>query len=121
MYLAEIHGKLSSDNENKEDILTSNVFSFFKYTDREIFFYPFIKSLGLDISIDDCRRADFIFWPSYSDHTEPDLVILVGKYYLLVEAKYYSGFSKETPRLKHQIVREIDGGMAEAKSLDKDF
>jgi hypothetical protein len=29
MYLAEIHGKLSAENENKEDILTSNVFSFF--------------------------------------------------------------------------------------------
>ena len=28
MYLAEIRGKLSKDNENREDILTSNVFSF---------------------------------------------------------------------------------------------
>ena len=34
MYLAEIHGKLSMENENKEDILTSNVFSFFKYANR---------------------------------------------------------------------------------------
>lgn len=28
MYLAEIRGKLSKENENREDILTSNVFSF---------------------------------------------------------------------------------------------
>jgi hypothetical protein len=121
MYLAEIHGKLSSDNENKEDILTSNVFSFFKYTDREVFFYPLLRSLGLQVSIEDCKQAEFIFWPTYPDHTEPDLVILVGKYYLLVEDKYHSGFSKETQQLKHQIEREVNGGLEEAKNLGRDF
>jgi len=37
MYLAEICGKLSSKVEGIEDILTSNVFSFFKYSKRTIF------------------------------------------------------------------------------------
>lgn len=121
MYLAEIHGKLSRENENKEDILTSNVFSFFKYTDRKIFLYPLLQLLDLNISIKDCVEALFRFWPTYADHTQPDLVILVGKYYILVEDKYFSSFSKETARLKHQLVREIEGGLAEAKSLDMDF
>jgi hypothetical protein len=124
MYLAEIHGKLSRENENKEDILTSNVFSFFKYTDRSVFLFGFLKSLkklDLDITVDDVINAEFHFWPSYADGTEPDLVILVGNYYLLIEAKYSSGFGQETPTTKHQLVREILGGMYEARSLDKEF
>jgi hypothetical protein len=121
MYLAEIHGKLSRENENKEDILTSNVFSFFKYTDRSIFLYRFLDSLGLDLSIQDAIDAEFSFWPTFDDHTEPDLVIIVGNYYLLVEAKYLSGFGEETENTKHQLVREIQGGMYESIGLDKSF
>jgi hypothetical protein len=121
MYLAEIRGKLSRNNENKEDILTSNVFSFFKYADRKIFLYPFLKSLKLNISLEDASGAEFQFWPHYEDGTEPDLVIVAGKYYLLFEAKYFSGFSPETDRIEHQIVREIKGGRYEAQNRDKLF
>ncbi len=121
MYLAEIHGKLSRDNENKEDILTSNVFSFFKYTDRRIFLYQFLKFIGLDITPENAQQATFLFWPTYTDGTQPDLVILVGRYYLLVEAKYHSGFGQETPSRKHQLVREVEGGVLEAKSLGRQF
>ncbi len=121
MYLAEIHGKLSRENENKEDILTSNVFSFFKYTDRSIFLYEFLKSLGLEVSEEDAINAKFYFWPTLAGGTEPDLVILVGDYYLLIEAKYSSGFGKETPTTKQQIIREIKDGTDEAKRLGKKF
>ena len=51
MYLAEIHGKLSRKQENQEDILTSNVFSFFKYAPRNIFLSAFIQNLGLNVSL----------------------------------------------------------------------
>ena len=37
MYLAELHGKLSSKVQKMEDVLTSNVFSFLKYSEREVF------------------------------------------------------------------------------------
>ncbi len=121
MYLAEIHGKLSKDNENKENILTSNVFSFFKYAKREIFLYEFIKLLGLGISADDANNAEFRFWPTFEDKTEPDLVMIIGKYYLLFEAKYHSGFGEETQEKHHQIVREVIGGRYEAKNLEKEF
>lgn len=121
MYLAEIHGKLSRDNENKEDILTSNVFSFFKYANRRLFLFEFVKLLGLNISESDAVEAEFEFWPTFEDNTEPDLVLLIGKYYLLFEAKYYSGFGKETQSRKHQVVREIEGGQYAAQNLEKEF
>ena len=121
MYLAEIHGKLSRKQENQEDILTSNVFSFFKYAPRNIFLSAFIQNLGLNVSLKDTENAEFHFWPRYEDNTEPDLVIIIGCYYLLFEAKYFSGFSEETVKNKHQLIREIEGGMLEAENLGKDF
>jgi hypothetical protein len=121
MYLAEIHGKLSRENENKEDILTSNVFSFFKYSDRNTFFKPFLQKLGLEVSERDAKNAIFTFWPTFEDGTEPDLVIKVGKYYILVEAKYHSGFGQEVGDRKHQLVREVKGGANKANSLGLTF
>ena len=86
MYLAELHGKLSSRLERMEDILTSNVFSFFKYSTRDIFLKGYLNTMGFDISEQEANRAEFIFWPRYEENTEPDLVIIVGDYYLLIEA-----------------------------------
>jgi hypothetical protein len=121
MYLAELHGKLSQQQENQEDILTSNVFSFFKYADRCIFLLEFIRKLGINVSEEDASKAEFVFWPHYDDLTEPDLVLLIGKHYLLFEAKYHSGFGPETKKKKHQIERELKGGQYEARNLDKEF
>ena len=45
MYLAEIHGKLSAKLERKEDILTSNVFSFFKYSNRSKYLMSLIQEI----------------------------------------------------------------------------
>jgi hypothetical protein len=121
MYLAEIHGKLSRENENKEDILTSNVFSFFKYSDRRTFFYPFLQLLKLNVDKEDAKNASFTFWPTFEDGTEPDLVIKAGKYYILVEAKYHSGFGQEVGDRSHQLVREVKGGADEANTLGLTF
>ncbi|MFZ5855224.1 MAG: hypothetical protein ACOYZ6_00185 [Chloroflexota bacterium] len=121
MYLAEIHGKLSRQTENQEDILTSNVFSFFKYSDRTTFLYEFIRSLELEISINDALNAEFLFWPRFEDNTEPDLVIIIGDFYLLIEAKYHSGFGQETQSKGHQLIREIEGGIIESEKLGKKF
>ena len=124
MYLAEIHGKLSRNNENKEDILTSNVFSFFKYSDRIVFLKTFLQKIDIIVSAGEAQNAEFLFWPTFSDkkdRTEPDLVILVGNYYVLFEAKYFSGFGKESEKTKSQLVRELEGGMLEAKNMNKVF
>jgi hypothetical protein len=77
--------------------------------------------LGLDVSLDEALETEFHFWPSFADGTQPDLVIISGSYYLLVEAKYHSGFGKATPTRKHQLVREIEGGAFEAGNLEKKF
>jgi len=121
MYIAELRGKFSPSEERMEDILTSDVFSFFKYANREIFLSNLLKLLGLKVSKSDLDEAEFNFWPSYKDHTEPDLVIIVGEYYLLVEAKFHSGFGKATLTTRHQLIREYEGGELEAQNLDKEF
>jgi len=121
MYLAEIHGKLSSRIEKMEDILTSNVFSFFKYTNREVFLKGYLNILGFDISNQEANEAEFIFWPRFEENTEPDLVIVVGKYYILIEAKYFSDFSEETQKNESQLLREIKGGQLEANNYGKLF
>ena len=115
MYLAELHGKLSSKLERREDILTSNVFSFFKYSNRSKYLKSLMKELEIKVSDEDIKTADFVFWPKFDDKTEPDLVIIIGKYYLLLETKYFSDFSIG------QIKKEIEGGKLEAKNLDKIF
>ncbi len=121
MYLAELRGKLSSRVERMEDVLTSNVFSFFKYSNRDIFLKNYLNELEFKILTKEAEEAEFKFWPHYEDGTEPDLVIIVGKYYLLIEAKYFSGFGKKTETTDDQLIREINGGQLEAFSYGKEF
>jgi hypothetical protein len=121
MYLAELHGKLSSRAARQEDILTSNVFSFFKYSNRRVFLQRYLKELGISVSEADVDRAEFIFWPRFEEGTEPDLVIRVGGYYILVEAKYFSGFGQETETSPAQLLREIKAGSLEAKNNSEKF
>ena len=121
MYIAELRGKLSRDQENMEDLLTSNVFSFLKYAPRDIFLYKYINHLGVAVTQTDARNARFQFWPTYNDLTEPDVVILIGGHYLLFEAKLLSGFGQETDTVDAQLLRELRGGMTEAHNLGFQF
>lgn len=121
MYLAELHGKLSSRTERMEDILTSNVFSFFKYSSRDIFLKNYLNKLGIEVSDGEAEEAEFRFWPVFEDGTEPDLVIIVGNYYLLIEAKYFSEFSSGTEKNESQLLRELKNGKLEAKNYEKEF
>lgn len=121
MYLAELRGKLSSRIERMEDVLTSNVFSFFKYSNRDIFLRKYLNKLGFSVSDQEAEEAEFRFWPVFEDGTEPDLVIMVGKYYLLIEAKYFSGFSEGAKKDEHQLLRELNNGKLEAENYDKEF
>ena len=120
MILAELKGKLSSKLDDKEDILTSNTFSFFKYSDRQLL-KEYLCQLGVNVTVSESNSAEFIFWPIYDDGTEPDLVIICGKYYLLFEAKLYSDFSPKTLSTDSQIEREIKMGMMAAKNANKEF
>lgn len=121
MYLAELKGKLLTQLSRSEDILTSNVFSFFKYADRRVYLKGFLDQLGVTQSNEELEDAEFVFWPSFDDYTEPDVVMIVGSYYILFEAKYLSDFGQETDKHKSQLVREIEGGLLEAQALGKEF
>lgn len=121
MYQAELRGKLSSRIERMEDILTSNVFSFFKYATREIFLRGYLGVLGFAVSDQEASEADFIFWPRFEENTEPDLVIIAGDYYLLIEAKYFSEFGGESEKTEAQLIRELNGGKLDAKNYNKTF
>lgn len=125
MILAELHSKIPSRIEHKEDILTSNVFSFFKYSNRK-YLKDYLVGLGIVVSDKDALNAEFQFWPSYEDGTEPDLVIICGDYYILFEAKLYSDFSqkvidKEKNEFEHQLEREARMGVLEAQNYTKTF
>jgi len=63
MILAELQGKIPGKLEDKEDILTSNVFSFFKYADRRLL-KQYLDHIGITISLHDAQNAEFIFWPN---------------------------------------------------------
>lgn len=121
MILAELRGKLSSRLERSEDILTSNVFSFFKYADRNIFLKPLLEMLDIDVSGINLEDTEFHFWPRYADNTEPDLVIIAGKHYLLFEAKYFSSFEWTENEELSQLNREIRGGLFEANAINAEF
>jgi hypothetical protein len=121
MYQAELRGKLSSKDKRSEDLLTSNVFSFFKYANREIYLRDLLRLLGLEVTKNDLNGAEFKFWPSYDDRTEPDVVIIVGDYYILFEAKYTSGFGQAMDKRQGQLERELAGGLHEARAYGKEF
>ena len=77
--------------------------------------------LGIVLNYDELESAEFIFWPKYDDGTEPDLVLIAGNYYVLIEDKYFSDFGKENDKTDAQLIRELKGGFYEAENLGKEF
>lgn len=135
---ALLKGKLSLQQENMEDILTSSVFGLIKYLPPEQGLYPFLKKTrrfldntpffsdlptGADISYD--------FWPTYSidgcEPCEPDLVITIDpgppgqKILILIEAKFHSGKSSfanyDRPAPTDQLAREWDNLLADCGNI----
>lgn len=133
MYLAELKGKLSRNlsntksNDKKvnfeeaEDILTSNVFGFLKYADRQVYLGAFLGELQLGLSAKDLEEAEFQFWPTYPDGTEPDVIIIAGRYYILIEAKKNANFGTSSEENRKQLYREYIEGSKAASDLEKEF
>jgi hypothetical protein len=112
MLTALLKGKLSSEQENMEDVLTSSVFGAFQYSESADALILFLKKSkpaygnipikddvdGLEVSFE-----DYDFWPQWNglegvNNCEPDLVIKIhnaaGQDVLVViEAKFHSGKS----------------------------
>jgi hypothetical protein len=122
MYQAELKGKLRPSASDREDLLTSNVFSFLKYSDRTVYLGEFLCRLAqLAIPAAELPTISFHFWPCLDDGTQPDVVIESETHYLLVEAKYHSGVAEEEGNPAGQLVRECDAGATEAMNRGKTF
>jgi hypothetical protein len=122
MYQAELKGKLPPSASDREDLLTSNVFSFLKYADRTAYLGEFLLRVAqLDIPPSQLRAVSFQFWPCLDDGTQPDVVIETETHYLLVEAKYHSGVAEENGNPAGQLVRECDAGAMVAANRSKSF
>jgi len=121
MYLAALHGKLPSEVVSLEDLVTSNVFGFLKYADRQRYLGPVLNLLDMEASAEDLECAEFTPWPTYADNTQPDVVLRVAKFYILFEAKWLSPFGKESEKTDAQIDRELREGSAQAASENLTF
>lgn len=110
MLMALLHGKLSRDQENMEDILTSNVFGILKYLPPGVALVPFLRKVSgpkgdyplADLPLDIHVKYEFWPWLGKLDPTgcEPDVLLRIdcrdGKRILaLIEAKYRSGKSSK--------------------------
>jgi len=108
---ALLKGKLTREEENLEDLLTSNVFGSIKYVLPEEGLLAFLKncqnkkSESLLTDGATIREVNYQFWPRLNEvknrGCEPDVLIRIGKdngqkLIILVEAKYRSGKSSET-------------------------
>ena len=121
-------GKLSSEQENMEDILTSSVFGAFQYSESSDALIRFLKEskrvcgdIPIPENIDDFQ-VDFDgyeFWPFWGglkgvDNCEPDLVIRIqnpeGRDLLVaIEAKFHSGksaFSSSDGNISDQLAKQ---------------
>lgn len=113
MLQALLHGKLSREQENMEDILTSNVFGLLSYLPPAQGLLPFFgearmadgnRPLAELPSAEAAPRIDYLFWPQWRaegcNFCEPDVVVTIRPDHaqpimILVEAKYRSGKSSE--------------------------
>jgi hypothetical protein len=127
MLQALLKGKLSTTQENMEDIMTSNVFGTFEHIPPHEGLLPFI-SLSKDTRDQtlnflkglEVEGIAYNFWPWWASPTtigcEPDLVISLKtpdkNYMILVEAKLYSGKSSSADNGNtlptDQLAREWD-------------
>jgi hypothetical protein len=116
MFRAELHGKLPREYRRREDILTSNVFGFLEVADRHTFLARYLRDyLGLEVTDAEANAAEFEFWPTYTDGTEPDVVVSVGLWYILFEAKLFSNFGLDANDAeRNQLRRELFEGHLEA-------
>lgn len=126
MLEAQLHGKLSVEQERLEDLLTSNVFGSIKYVPFEKGLIPLLRNVENekgDFPLKDIGSivdVKYEFWPQLSEddckRCEPDVLITIThelgkKTIILVEAKYLSGKSSEATDEEEpndQLAREWD-------------
>lgn len=135
MLAAQLKGKLTRKEENKEDLLTSNVFGSIKYVPYEEGLIPLLSSVeDIDgknpINLSQISNVKYDFWPQLNEENckrcEPDVLIYITyttgtQAIILVEAKYKSGKSSEADdedMLNDQLSREWDNLLVLSRRKD---
>lgn len=126
MFQAQLKGKLSRQEEDLEDLLTSNVFGALKYISYEEGLLPLLHSIVDEYGnhplrqIHNIQFARYEFWPFLNEPNcipcEPDVLINIeetsgNKYLILIEAKYLSRKSSpasEDDKPADQLAKEWD-------------
>lgn len=139
MLQAILNGKLSSSQENMEDILTSCVFGSFNYLEPNLGLGTFLKVARGAETTDrpfatlDIKSVEYEFWPYWDqqgyENCEPDVVLKIDgingqQLLILVEVKYQSGKSAyadeavEAPT--DQLAKEWDNLLVIAKAQGRE-
>lgn len=121
MLYAQLGGKLRWEQENLEDLLTSNVFGAFKHVSVSLGLVPFLRRAEgaharelIDAVADEITDVSYEFWPRLAS-CEPDVLIRLSpaggpRLLVLVEAKFRSGKSSEASAadrpISDQLARE---------------
>ena len=118
---AEIHGKFDPRStlpgDRIEDTLTDAVFSTLSYLPPRILTAVLATAVPLlPLTPDEVGDALIEFWPSFPSGTEPDVVLTVGGWMIVIEAKYTSPFSTGEADIDHQLVGEWRDGLTDAKA-----
>ena len=130
MLYAQLHGKLRLEQENLEDLLTSNVFGALKHVPVSQGLLPFLRrATGKDASkliaalASDVADVSYEFWPRLAS-CEPDVLIRLTpergpRLLILVEAKLHSGKSSEASAddklIGDQLAREWESVQSRAQ------
>ncbi len=126
MFAAELAGKVTASkppHERMEDVLTSNVFSSFRYLNNPEMLVQFLcRALNVDgngLEIPDIADFEIAFWPKFcfsnTGYREPDVLIMLQgadkkKIAIVVEAKLDSGLSNVgDPNEEHNEEYNPDG------------
>lgn len=143
MIPALLKGKLSREQENMEDILTSCVFGVLRYMTPESGLFRFLSAIepvvGSTIPLPDAKtvsQVDYDFWPILEEQLwvdgqevkglacEPDLILSIRStdeqlIYVLIEAKFTSGKSSwasdDLDAPNDQLAREWDNLVLKCK------
>jgi len=136
MIKALLHGKLSREQENMEDLLTSAVFGRLRYLEPTEALLPFLANAvtldgGQPLSeIAGGAQVTYTFWPPYAEPgcapCEPDLVLNVEfpirRLLVLIEVKLHSGKSSEEDEhaesTTDQLGKEWDNLVSRAVGLN---
>ncbi len=126
MLQAFLKGKLSREQENLEDLLTSSVFGLLAYLPAERGLLPLLRLAIYEdgtavplLQASDLTVTSLEFWPTYQTDgvgpTEPDVIVhvedMIGqKHSMLIEVKLWSGKSSgagdDAHEIRDQLARE---------------